>query len=53
MVEFNDDESVWYDILAFSKPGHLLVRMSFPLGRMLQKRFAKESLQRMIRAVNK
>ena len=53
MIEFNENESVWYDILAFSKPRHPLVRMSFPLGRMLQKRFARESLQRMIKAVNK
>lgn len=51
-IEFNADESVWYDILAFSKPRHPLVRMSFPLGRMLQKRFARESLQRMAREVN-
>ena len=51
-IEFNEDESVWYDILAFSKPRHPLVRMSFPLARMLQKRFARESLQRMIRAVS-
>ncbi len=52
-IEFNEDESVWYDILAFSKPRHPLVRMSFPLARRLQKRFAQESLQRMVRAVDR
>ena len=46
---YSGDDSVWYDILAFSRPRHPLVRMSFPLARMLQKRFAKESLRRMIR----
>ena len=50
-IELNEDESVWYDILAFSKPRHPLVRMSFPLGRMLQKRFARESLRRMVQEV--
>jgi uncharacterized protein (UPF0548 family) len=39
-----EDNSVWYDILAFSRPGHPLVRIAFPLARMLQKRFIKESL---------
>ena len=50
-IEFNEDQSVWYDILAFSKPRHPLVRMSFPLGRLLQRRFARESMQRMLKAV--
>jgi len=47
-VEFHlDDESVWYDILAFSKPQHLLVKMAYPLARRLQKRFARDSMERM------
>jgi uncharacterized protein (UPF0548 family) len=44
LIEWMPDDSVWYDILAFSKPRHPLVRMSFPLARLLQKRFARESL---------
>jgi uncharacterized protein (UPF0548 family) len=48
MVEFHkEDETVWYDILAFSKPQHPLVRVSYPLGRKLQKRFARDSMERM------
>lgn len=43
-----DNDSVWFDILAFSQPRHPLVRLSFPLARMLQKRFARESLKRML-----
>jgi uncharacterized protein (UPF0548 family) len=48
MVEFHeDDETVWYDILAFSKPQHPLVKVSYPLARKLQKRFARDSMERM------
>ena len=45
MIEWQpDDDSVWYDILAFSQPRHLLVRTGFLYARMLQKRFARDSL---------
>jgi uncharacterized protein (UPF0548 family) len=53
LIEWNaEDDSVYYDILAFSKPRHPLVRLSRPLARMLQKRFASASLQRMFVEVN-
>jgi uncharacterized protein (UPF0548 family) len=42
------DNSVWYDILAFSQPNHPLVKLSLPLARMLQKRFARDSLAAMV-----
>ncbi len=45
------DNSVWYDILAFSQPRHPLVRLSFPLARILQKRFVRDSKRRMVEAV--
>ena len=45
LIEWNtSDDTVWYDIFAFSKPRHPLVRMGFPYARMLQKRFARNSL---------
>ena len=44
LIEWLADDSVWYDIFAFSKPRHPLVRLSSPLARLLQKRFARESL---------
>jgi len=44
MIEWLEDNSVWYDIYAFSHPEHPLVRLGFPIARKLQKRFAKESL---------
>jgi uncharacterized protein (UPF0548 family) len=48
LVEWNRiDDSVWYDILAFSQPRHPLVGLGFPIARMLQKRFARDSLAAM------
>ena len=44
MIERHEDDSVWYDIYAFSHPEHPLVRMGLPLARRLQRRFARESL---------
>ena len=49
-VEWHPDDSVWYDLCAFSRPRHTLVRMAFPLTRMLQRRFARESLRVMAAA---
>ena len=47
------DDTVWYDILAFSRPHHSLVKMAAPLARRLQKQFARESMKRMIKEVNR
>src|SRR5689334_2355778 len=48
LIEWNrTDDSVWYDILAFSQPRHPLVRLGFPVARMMQKRFARDSLAAM------
>lgn len=46
-VEWQTDDSVWYDILAFSRPQHPMVRIGRLLARRLQKRFATESLEAM------
>ena len=45
------DDSVWYDLLAFSRPGHPLARAGYPLARMLQRRFAADSQAAMARAL--
>jgi uncharacterized protein (UPF0548 family) len=51
-VEFNPmDQSVWYDICAFSWP-QLLPSLVYLFTRSLQKRFARDSLQAMLRAVS-
>lgn len=46
-----EDDSVWYDLLAFSRPGHWLTRLGEPVVRRLQKRFAQASMAAMARAV--
>ncbi|MDB5033936.1 MAG: hypothetical protein JWQ98_1177 [Chlorobi bacterium] len=53
MVEWDrSDDSVWYDIFSFSRPGHPLTRIGYPLLRHMQKRFARDSAAAMIRAVS-
>jgi hypothetical protein len=44
-------DSVWYDILAFSRPNHVLTRLGYPIVRRLQKRFGRDSAASMFRAV--
>jgi uncharacterized protein (UPF0548 family) len=51
LVEWRDDDSVWYDLLAFSRPQHALVKLAYPLGRMMQRRFIRDSQRAMMRAV--
>ena len=41
---------VWYDILAFSLPRHVLTRLGYPVVRRLQKRFGRDSAAAMRRA---
>ena len=44
LVEWDrEDDSVWYDILAFSRPRHFLARLGYPWVRRVQKRFGRES----------
>lgn len=45
------DDIVWYDILAFSKPNHFLIRLGYPMVRQAQKRFGLDSAASMLRAV--
>jgi uncharacterized protein (UPF0548 family) len=53
-VEFDPDSGdVWYDILAFSRPGHFLVKLGYLYGRYKQKQFAVGSKAAMIRAVKR
>ena len=49
-VELLPDQSVWYDICAFSRPRGL-ARIGFPLARSLQRRFARDSKEALRRAV--
>lgn len=50
-IECNrDDDRVWYDILAFSRPRQMLARLGYPLSRWLQERFAEGSKVAMVKA---
>ena len=42
--------SVYYDLYAFSRPNLPLARIGYPLARRQQRRFARDSLQAMVRA---
>lgn len=46
-----DSGDVWYDIFAFSRPGHILVKLVYPYGRRKQRQFAMGSKEAMRRAV--
>ena len=48
---YADDDSVWYEIVAFSKPNAFLVKAGYPIGRAIQKRFARASLAAMRQAL--
>jgi uncharacterized protein (UPF0548 family) len=53
-VEFHKaDQTVWYDLYAFSQPNNFWAKVGYPFSRYLQKQFAIESKQAMQRAVNK
>lgn len=54
LIEWNPiDDSVWYDILAFSRPNHILTKIGYPMVRRAQKRFGRDSAAAMLRAVQK
>lgn len=51
LVEQRDDGSVWYDVVAFSHPRHLLARLAYPLVRRLQKSFGPATADALARAM--
>ena len=52
LIEWDRSEnSVWYDILAFSKPNHFLTKLGYPVVRRTQKRFGRNSAASMLNAV--
>ncbi len=44
LVHWRDDDSVWYDLYAFSKPRYWPAKVGAPIVRSLQRRFARMSL---------
>jgi len=37
------DDQVWLDILAYSRPRHILTKLGYPMVRRMQKRFGREA----------
>jgi uncharacterized protein (UPF0548 family) len=50
-VHWSQDDSVWYELTAMSRPGHWYTWLGLPLVRGLQRRFAADSQRAMYRAV--
>lgn len=48
-----EDNSVWYDLRAYSTPNHFLAKLGYPVTRALQRRFARDSMNAMLRAVGR
>lgn len=53
LVEWLPNGEVWYDVYAISRPRHWLARLAYPLSRLLQKRFANNSMRAMREATYK
>ena len=47
LAEWLDDGSVWFDVLAFSRPRHVLARIANPLARNLQRKFRRDAARAM------
>ena len=43
LIQMDDDGTVWYDILAFSRPQRLTARLGYPYLRRVQRRFGSQS----------
>jgi uncharacterized protein (UPF0548 family) len=52
LVEWLADDTVWYDLDAFSRPRYWLARLGYPFARRLQRRFVRRSKARMARAAS-
>ena len=49
LIEMDDEGVVTFDIFSYSRPGHVLAWMGYPVTRSLQRRFVREALARMQR----
>jgi hypothetical protein len=45
------DNSVWYEIVAFSKPRAVLAKLGYPFSQKMQRKFGRASLGAMMKAV--
>jgi uncharacterized protein (UPF0548 family) len=52
LVEWLNDDSVWYDLDAVSRPRYWAAQLVYPLTRRIQRRFARRSKSAMAQAVD-
>jgi uncharacterized protein (UPF0548 family) len=53
-VEWNRaDDSVFYELLSFARPQHILAHIGFPFVTFFQRKFARDSGESMLNAVSK
>jgi uncharacterized protein (UPF0548 family) len=48
-----ENDSVYYDVFAFSRPKHPLAWIGYPFARLLQRRFARDSKRAMLKVAVK
>ncbi|KAL9327178.1 hypothetical protein ACSQ67_007823 [Phaseolus vulgaris] len=51
-VEIDENNQVWYEVLSFSKPAHILSFLGYPYVMLRQKYFANESSKAMLKHIN-
>lgn len=51
LIELDADGAVWYVLEAVSRPRQMMARLGFPVTRVFQHRFARNSHARMLRAL--
>ncbi len=47
------DDSVWFELLSFARPHHILAKIGFPLVGLFQRKFAADSCRAMLQAVSR
>jgi uncharacterized protein (UPF0548 family) len=52
LVEWLEDDTVWFEIYAASRPLHWVARFAYPIVRRRQRRFGRDALAAIVRAVN-
>ncbi|CAN6296878.1 unnamed protein product [Urochloa humidicola] len=50
-VQVDEEDRVWYEVVSFSKPAHVLATLCYPYVQLRQKHFAHQSGQALIRHV--
>uniref|UniRef100_A0A0E0K7M1 DUF1990 domain-containing protein n=1 Tax=Oryza punctata TaxID=4537 RepID=A0A0E0K7M1_ORYPU len=50
-VQLDEDDQVWYEVMSFSKPAHILSSLGYPYVQLRQRHFALQSGQALLRHV--